>query len=97
MELRVDEAILTGESLPVEKTSAAFQEENLTPGDQKNMAFLGTVVLMGRGRGVVVETGGTTILGSIAEEVKRITPTQAPLQEKFVKEEDLVTSNLVDN
>ena len=85
VELRVDEAILTGESLPVEKTAAALPEENLTPGDQKNMAFLGTVVLMGRGRGVVVETGGHTILGGIAEEVKRITPSQAPLQKKFAR------------
>jgi Ca2+-transporting ATPase len=83
VELRVDEAILTGESLPVTKTSAALPEENLTPGDQKNMAFLGTVVLMGRGRGVVVETGGRTILGSIAEEVRRLAPTRAPLQQKF--------------
>jgi len=72
VELRVDEAILTGESLPVEKTAAALPEDNLTPGDQKNMAFLGTVVLMGRGRGVVVETGGHTILGGIAEEVKHL-------------------------
>jgi Ca2+-transporting ATPase len=85
VELRVDEAILTGESLPVEKTSTTLPEENLTPGDQKNMAFLGTVVLMGRGRGVVVETGGGTILGSIAEEVKRISPTQTPLQTKFAR------------
>jgi potassium/sodium efflux P-type ATPase len=85
VELRVDEAILTGESLPVEKTSATLEEDNLTPGDQKNMVFMGTVVLMGRGRGVVVETGGHTILGSIAEEVKRISPTQAPLQTKFAR------------
>jgi P-type Ca2+ transporter type 2C len=85
VELRVDEAILTGESLPVEKTSATVEEDNLTPGDQKNMVFMGTVVLMGRGRGVVVETGGHTILGSIAEEVKRISPTRAPLQTKFAR------------
>lgn len=83
VELRVDEAILTGESLPVQKIAAALPEENLTPGDQKNMAFLGTVALMGRGRGVVVETGGRTILGGIAEEVKRLKPTRAPLQQKF--------------
>jgi len=83
VELRVDEAILTGESYPVQKISAALPEENLTPGDQKNMAFLGTVALMGRGRGVVVETGGRTILGGIAEEVKRLAPTRAPLQRKF--------------
>jgi len=85
VELRVDEALLTGESLPATKTSSPLPEENLTPGDQRNMAFMGTVVLMGRGRGVVVETGGSTILGSIAEEVKRLAPSQAPLQEKLAR------------
>ena len=50
VELRVDEAILTGESLPVEKTAAALPEENLTPGDQKNMAFLGKNDGMGAGK-----------------------------------------------
>jgi Ca2+-transporting ATPase len=83
LEARVDESILTGESLPVEKTSASIHEDNLTPGDQKNMAFMGTVVVSGRTRGLVVETGAGTVLGSIAERVKEIGITRAPLQVKF--------------
>lgn len=85
IETRVDESILTGESLPVEKTSVAIEEENLTPGDQKNMAFMGTIVVSGRTRGLVVETGPRTVLGSIAERVKEIGTTRAPLQTKFDK------------
>jgi len=83
VELRIDEAILTGESLPVEKSARAIGEENLTPGDQRNMAFLGTIVLVGRAKGVVAETGPNTLLGSIAAEVHRLKPVKSPLQRKF--------------
>jgi Ca2+-transporting ATPase len=55
----------------------------LPPGDQKNMAFMGTVVVNGRGRGVAVATGQRTVLGSIAREMREAAVATAPLQEKF--------------
>lgn len=82
-ELNVDEAMLTGESLPVAKATEAIPAERLTPGDQVNMAFMGTVVVSGRGRGIVVETGAKTILGTIAQEVREAGVVRAPLQEKI--------------
>ena len=88
IELRVDEALLTGESLPVEKKTAPVKEENLTPGDQVNMAFMGTVVVNGRAKGVIVEIGQQTVLGRIAKEVGDITGIKTPLQnrlERFAK------------
>jgi Ca2+-transporting ATPase len=84
-ELRIDEAALTGESVPVEKKPQPIKEENLTPGDQKNMGFMGTIVVNGRGRGIVVETGIRTILGQIAREVGEVSVTQTPLQQKIIK------------
>ena len=83
IELRIDEAMLTGESVPAEKTHGALKQENLTPGDQRNIAFMGTVVVNGRATGVVVETGTHTVLGSIAREVTEIGFVKAPLQEKI--------------
>jgi Ca2+-transporting ATPase len=83
IELKTDESLLTGESLPVEKTYHALKEKNLIPGDQKNIAFMGTVVVNGRAKGVVVETGAKTVLGNIAREVKEIGTVKAPLQEKI--------------
>lgn len=83
IELKTDESLLTGESLPVEKTYHALKEENLIPGDQKNMAFMGTVVVNGRAKGIAVETAAKTVLGSIAREVKEIGTVKAPLQEKI--------------
>ena len=83
IELRIDEAMLTGESLPVEKGSAALDEEGLTPADQRNMAFMGTAVVNGRGRGVVTATAAQTVLGKIAGEVRDIGPVKAPIQEKI--------------
>lgn len=83
IELKVEEAALTGESIPVEKTISLVEESNLTPGDQKNMAFMGTIVVSGRGTGVVVETGSRSILGQIAEEVRLVTVLKTPLQEKM--------------
>jgi len=85
IELKVDEAALTGESIPAGKVTAPIEEENLTPGDQKNMAFTGTIVVSGRGTGVVVETGFDTILGQIAEEVGQVEVLKTPLQEKLEK------------
>jgi P-type Ca2+ transporter type 2C len=84
-ELRVEEATLTGESLPVAKKSDAISEEGLTPGDQINMAFMGTVVVSGRGRGLVAATGVHTLLGQIAESVLGVSLTKTPLQERFEK------------
>lgn len=83
IEFKVDESMLTGESIPVEKKSAAIAEENLTPGDQINMAFMGTVVVNGRGKGVVVASGNRTVLGRIARDVQEIGVTRSPLQEKI--------------
>ncbi len=84
-ELRVEEAALTGESVPVEKKTNPIREEILTPGDQTNMAFMGTIVVNGRAKGVVAETGSRTVLGQIAREVKELSVTKTPLQQKIVK------------
>ena len=83
IELRTDESMFTGESIPAEKITSAIPEDNLTPGDQKNMAFMGTVVVNGRARGVVVSTGSRTVLGRIAKDVQELGVTKAPLQEKI--------------
>jgi calcium-translocating P-type ATPase len=77
-ELRVQEAVLTGESLPVIKDTQALAKE--TPlMERRNMAFAGTMVTYGRGRGVVVATGVNSEVGKISALVKRIEPLQTPL------------------
>jgi Ca2+-transporting ATPase len=83
IELKADESMLTGESIPAEKMPAVIPEDNLTPGDQLNMAFMGTVVVNGRAKGVVVATGGRTVLGRIAKDVQELGMTKSPLQEKI--------------
>jgi Ca2+-transporting ATPase len=83
LDLRVDESMLTGESLPSDKKTEKLSEQNLTPGDRKNIAFMGTATVYGRGRGVVVETGRHTVVGDIAEKVQEVAFGKAPLQEKL--------------
>lgn len=85
VEFRIDEAMLTGESLPVDKVTSTIKEENLTFGDQKNIAFMGTIAVSGRAKGIVVETGQQTALGQIAEEVREVSGVSTPLQIKFEK------------
>ncbi|MEK7511071.1 MAG: HAD-IC family P-type ATPase [Patescibacteria group bacterium] len=77
--LRIDESALTGESEPVEKTSALLADTDLTLGDQVNMAFKGTNVVAGSGHAIVIATGGETALGKIATQIKAVA-TEIPLQ-----------------
>jgi Ca2+-transporting ATPase len=83
VELKSDEAMLTGESIAVEKVISTIEIENLPSVDQKNLAFMGTIVVTGRGVGVVVETGNKTVLGRIAETVREVPVVKTPLQNKL--------------
>ncbi len=83
-QLRVDESSLTGESVPVEKEAELSLSAETALADRTNCAFLGTIVVYGRGRGVVTGTGAATQLGEIAEmieEVQEETPLQRKLEE----------------
>lgn len=81
--LRVEEASLTGESLPVQKNAATVLDKNVPLGDRKNTAFMGTVVAYGRGRGVVTSTGMYTELGLIASMLQNVEAEETPLQRKL--------------
>lgn len=81
--LRVEEASLTGESLPVQKNAATVLEKNVPLGDRKNTAFMGTVVSYGRGRGVVTSTGMNTQLGLIASMLQNVEAEETPLQRRL--------------
>jgi Ca2+-transporting ATPase len=81
--LRVEEASLTGESLAVQKNAATVLEKNVPLGDRKNTAFMGTVVSYGRGRGVVTDTGMRTQLGLIATMLQSVETEETPLQRRL--------------
>ncbi|MGJ0525728.1 cation-translocating P-type ATPase [Burkholderia gladioli] len=81
--LRVNEATLTGEAAPVEKRVAPLDDAALPFADQTNMAFKGTMVAYGRGRGMVVATGMDTRLGHIAALLENVPPTPTPLQARL--------------
>jgi Ca2+-transporting ATPase len=83
--LQVDEAALTGESLPVEKDTEPLGGEDLALGDRSNMVFGGTVVTYGRGRAVVVGTGMDTQFGRIAKMLQAVESGKTPLQQNLDK------------
>ena len=78
--LKTDEASLTGESTPIEKHNGSL-EDIITPlGDQFNMLFMGTSILYGRGKGVVIATGMKTEFGKIASLLQNTENRKTPLQ-----------------
>jgi len=81
--LRVEEASLTGESMPVQKNAATMLDRNIPLGDRKNTAFMGTLVSYGRGRGVVTSTGMRTQLGLIASMLQSVEAEVTPLQRRL--------------
>ncbi|HEX7972949.1 MAG TPA: HAD-IC family P-type ATPase, partial [Anaerolineales bacterium] len=81
--LRIEEAALTGESVPVQKDAGARLEKEIPLGDRKNTAFMGTLVNYGRGKGIVVGTGMHTQIGLIAEMLQGVDQEPTPLQRRL--------------
>ena len=81
--LKVDEASLTGESVPVEKRAEVVLHEEASLGDRHNLAFMGTTVTYGRGAGIVVDTGMQTEIGHIAEMIQTYEDEATPLQRRL--------------
>jgi Ca2+-transporting ATPase len=83
--LRIEEAALTGESEPASKVTTPVDGKNLTPGDQKNMAFMGTAVNYGRGELLITCTGSQTQLGQIATLMVSAEDIETPLQRQIAQ------------
>ncbi|NLM48907.1 MAG: calcium-translocating P-type ATPase, SERCA-type [Epulopiscium sp.] len=81
--LKIEEAALTGESVPVEKFADEMVEENAGIGDRVNFAYMSTVVTYGRGKGIVVATGMDTEIGKVASMLEAVEEEQTPLQKKL--------------
>jgi Ca2+-transporting ATPase len=81
--LQVDEASLTGESVPVKKKADVVLPQNAPLGDRRNMVYSSTVVTYGKGKGVVTDTGMTTELGKIANLVQTMGREETPLQRRL--------------
>ena len=78
--MQVEEAALTGESLPVEKQTDALPDGDLPVGDRRNMVYAGTTITYGHGQAVAVATGMKTEFGGIAELLQTVERARTPLQ-----------------
>nr|WP_255570125.1 calcium-translocating P-type ATPase, SERCA-type [Cohnella sp. CFH 77786] len=82
-QLAVDEAALTGESVPVVKEAGPLTAAELPLGDRKNCGYLGTMVTKGTARGIVTTTGMKTEMGTIADLIQRTEEAETPLQRRL--------------
>ena len=83
--LKAQESSLTGESVPVEKTTKTIEKADVGIGDRTNMLFSSSLVTYGRGKGIVVQTGMNTEVGKIAGMLDNTEKQITPLQEKLNK------------
>jgi magnesium-transporting ATPase (P-type) len=81
--LQINESLLTGESVPSQKSPEPLEKQDMPLADQQNMAFMGTAVTSGRGTGIAVATGLKTQMGSIAEEILTTKRAESPLQRRM--------------
>ena len=81
--LKSQEASLTGESVPVEKRTDAIQATEVGVGDRKNMLFSSSLITYGRGKAIVVKTGMNTEVGKIADMINQTEDQETPLQKKL--------------
>lgn len=84
--LKIEEAALTGESVPVEKVINALNledEKDISLGDRKNMVYMGSTVVYGRGSAVITATGMDTEMGKIADAITQAQENETPLQIKL--------------
>lgn len=88
--LNIDEAALTGESIPVTKSIEPIKISDIPPADQSCMAFSGTFVTQGSGHGIVTATGENTEMGKIAEIMKETHKITTPLMKKMEKFTEII-------
>jgi Ca2+-transporting ATPase len=81
--LQVDESLLTGESMPVDKWVDRAGKEESGGNEKHNVVFMGTIVTYGRGRAIVCSTGMKTEMGKIADMIQNIEEEQTPLQKRL--------------
>ncbi len=97
--MKIEEAALTGESVPVDKLIKALTgsgESGTVPlGDRKNMAYMGSTLVYGRGKAVVVATGMDTEMGKIADAIAQAEEGQTPLQIKMAQLSRVLTKLVI--
>jgi Ca2+-transporting ATPase len=81
--LQVDESLLTGESVPVEKSLQTKRRKKQDSGSRDNMVYMGTIVTSGRAKAIVQATGMLTEMGKIADMLQNIEDEQTPLQRRL--------------
>ncbi len=85
--MKIEESALTGESVPTEKDADALElegsSEDIPLGDRKNMCYMGSTVVYGRGKAIVVATGMQTEMGKIADAISQAEDEETPLQKKL--------------
>lgn len=93
--LKIEEAALTGESVPSEKSTEAIKQENIVINDMKNIAFSGSSVVYGRGEGVVIATGMQTEVGKIASLLMTEKNEDTPLQKNIHQTSQYITIGIL--